>query len=201
MGTEHDVALTPQVLPAELSPTTATLVHPPRLSPRKRSFCQAYRAHYNLKKAVAAAGITRLPKLRSSDPLRIGQVLLEETAVQAYLRYLSERDSLQVRPDIARIRDELLAIGFNDVGDMLDFGAPDPDGFRPVKRLRLDRGDGRVISAIKITDGAKGIQHIEVKFHPKIEALKLLATEAGMLADEARLPPTVNFHVHIESRR
>jgi Terminase small subunit len=199
MGAEQHDALTPEVLPPALSPTTAALVHPPRLAPKKRAFCISYLAHFNLRRAVADAGIVTLPGLRTSDPIRIGQVLLQEVAVQAYMRYLRDKDSLDVRPDASRIREEMVAIAFNDVGQALEFGPPDPNGFRPLRGIRLDKIDGRAIAGFKIRE-INGVQYTDIKFQPKVEVLKLLAQEAGMLSDEARLPPNVNIYIDLRSQ-
>lgn len=184
MGTES----VREVIPTVVEPGAPVGLLPPpmaapRLSPRKRSFCSAFQATFNLKKAIAAAGITALPGCRSHDPIQLGQHLLREKGVQAYMEWIASNRSPDYRPPVARIRDELMAIAGNDASDLMEFSPPDVDGFRALKRLRFDRIDGRAISAVKVTELETGQHRIEVKFHPKVEALKVLAEEAGMLGD------------------
>ncbi|MDE2096911.1 MAG: terminase small subunit [Patescibacteria group bacterium] len=172
----------------------------PRLSPKKRSFCSAYQATFNLKKAVEQAGIDALPGVKSHNPLQIGQALLCQREVQAYMEWLASNRSPDYRPPVSRLRDEIMAIAGNDVTDLMEFGPVDEEGYRPLKRLRFDRIDGRAIAALKVINEMGKPQRVEVRFHPKVEALKLLAQEAGMLSDNAGELPQINIQINLGSR-
>lgn len=184
-------ALVPQVIDQAgqvLSPVKA-----PRLAPRKRAFCHAFASHYNKKKAVERARIGSLPGLPSTDPMEIADRLLAESGVIAYLDYLRGQGATEYRPGTAWIREQITALAGLDISDALEFGEAGPDGFIPLKQIRLDKIDGRAISGLRIRQTKEG-QQIDVKFHPKTESLKMLATEAGMLGDESRAPAVVIFN-------
>lgn len=193
MGADvQTTALVPEVLP----PADARPVAAPRIAPKKRAFCHAFKSSYNVVKAINEAGITSLPGVPTSDPQRLGQVLLEDQVVRDYLRWLDTRAAADYRPPVGRIRDEMLAVGFSDLGDAIEFGPADPEGYRPFKRIRIDKMDTRAISSIKVR-GTQGNQEIEIKLHPKVETIKMLATEAGMLSEFAQTPPSIHYHVHL----
>lgn len=196
MGADvQTTALVPEVLPPAGVP--AVPVAAPRIAPKKRAFCHAFKSSYNVVKAVAEAGIITLPGIPTSDPQRLGQLLLEDQSVRDYLRWLDSRAAADYRPPVGRIRDELVAVAFSDLGDAMEFGPADAEGYRPLKRIRVDKMDTRCISSMKVRKGAGNEQEIEIKLHPKIEATKMLATEAGMLSEFAQTPPSIHYHVHL----
>lgn len=190
MGTE---AAVPQVIDRQGLPLTPAKA--PRLSSQaKKRFCVAFATHFNKKKAVEQAGITHLSGLNTMDPMSIADRLLGQAEVIAYLNYLRDHGTAEYQPSRAWIREQIVALAGFDVTDALEFSNPDPEGYVRIKQLRLDKVDGRAISGIRVRYDDRGRQQVDIKFQPKTENLKMLATEAGMLGKESQAPAVVHFH-------
>lgn len=96
-----------------------------------------------------------------------------------------------------RIREEVSAIAFADPGDFLEL-VEEGKNKGDVRGIRWDKGDTRVISGLHISETKDGDQRVNIKFHDKLAALKLLGKDAGLFEEEQKVIP--QWHLHIDLR-
>lgn len=106
------------------------------------------------------------------------------------VRKAAVSELLDGAPD--RIATELMDIGYSSVGDVFDWGE-EAGSFRLKAKDKIAAGAMRSIKRIKVQrrvrqdDEGQGTvidENIEVEFHDKIAALRLMAQASGMLTKE-----------------
>lgn len=170
------------------------------LGKRERLFCETYLLNYDPAKAFTASKL-KSPghlKLKTKKPSDLGRALLDQPDIRAYIAARQDELLTQLRVSQERIREEVAAIAFADPEDFIE-RYPDDDVKHAgrVRAIRLDRGNTRVISGIHISETKDGEQRINLKFHSKSDALKMLGRDAGMFEEEGKPPPNIHWHVHL----
>lgn len=170
-----------QVIPAENPLATAPSVAPNIRGP-KLAFCKAFLRTPNARLAAKAAGA------KFGKEAVVAQQMMDDPKVRAYLVYHQTLPRSELRASRERIRDEMAALAMSNPIDAVEL-----DAQGKIKRIRVDRLDGRDIKKLKFTPGktSEDPDHVEIDFHPKQESLRLLGQDAGMFADEGKPLPTV----------
>ena len=199
----------PKISRAAITTEIATVIEgipvpaEPVLGKREEIFCEAYLLNYDPGEAFTRSGLKK-PRdlsLKTKNPLILGRALLAYPDIRAYIKERQDALLSQLRVSQERIREEVAAIAFQDPEAFIElkhFEQPGNPQEGEVRAIRLDRGGNtRIISAIHISETKDGDQRINLKFHNKLDALKMLGRDAGMFEDEGKPPPNIHYHVHL----
>jgi len=143
------------------------------LTMRQWQFIQEYLVDFNAAKAARRAGY------KSGDYGTAYRLLKHPVVRRALEDILDERAGMYAA-DHARIIQELCAIGYFDIGDIIAWG-----GERSVLRFseQLKSGTRRCVKSVTATTSPNGAKKIHVETHSKIDALRLLAQATGLVRD------------------
>lgn len=145
------------------------------LNTKRQAFCQEYLRDSDATKAAIRAGYAR--KSASS----IGSDLLKDPEVMIYLEVLRKEVAEAAKVESTRVLEELAKVGFSKITSVVSW---DADGnLELVGSADLKEAELASIASIKRTK--EGV--IEVKMHPKVEALDKLARALGMYNDSINL--------------
>lgn len=173
--------------PALQSPATPTyaVAKAPKFTGKgkvqRKRFSEVYLLNYDPIEAAKAADAP------FDHEQEYAMAMLQNPQVRDYLGWASDAHEHGLRPTQARIIDELNALALQRPGDAID---RDKDG--KITGLRMDKIDPRIVSGITIRDTEFG-KHVALKFHPKIDSLKIMAQTTGILAEEGKKPPMITM--------
>lgn len=128
----------------------------------------------NATKAAIKAGYSK----KTAD--QIGSELLQKTRVKEAISKHRKKRVEEFEISEKRIIQELAAIGFFDLGEVLTW---DKNGVVPFKSSELDERFRRAIQSISEHRTESGDLSFSVKGHDKIQALKLMGQHIGMFKD------------------
>ena len=174
---DADVSIVPRITPLELA--------------QRELFCQEYIIDFNGGQAAIRAGYSA--KIRSAHSQ--ANRLLKCDDVRARIAHLVVKRAAQTGVQQARVVHELAAVGFSDIGEVMEWG---PDGASMHPSEDLPPHVRAAIQSVKVEEtvlhtfksGDKLVKvKTEVKLHPKHSALDLLAQHTGMIGKGASRAP------------
>lgn len=155
------------------------MVAPLSLNTRQQQFCLEYLIDLNATQAAIRAGYA------SANAHVTGPRLLANVSIQAEIQRLRLERAERTQISADRVLQELAALAFSDLGQIVDFSTP-------VPRLRpggtIPESARRCISAIKIRREATPgddppTDVIEFKLWSKTDALEKIAKHLGMFIE------------------
>jgi phage terminase small subunit len=151
------------------------------LNPRQTTFCHEYLLDFNGKQAAIRAGYAPFAAEVTASRL------LRNAKVGAYIEYLRREQSARLEIDADRVVLEAARLAFSDIRDTMtwtdrgmvlkDSEELTDDAARAIMSYKEKR---RVIAGRNGADDILDIER-EVKFHPKLPAIELLAKHLGLL--------------------
>ena len=169
----------------------------PLKNEKHEKFCHCYINHYNAARAVREAGYSE------KGARQKGSELLTNIDIQARKNYLDRQAVEALGVTKERIQKELTAIAFgraSDTASWLTKTIECEDAESGIKNVQYpgvylknsDELPDDVIAAIKkVKQGKDGI---EVEYHDKLAALKMLAAQAGIVTDNTKTATEVNIN-------
>lgn len=136
------------------------------LNPRQASFCLEYLDDLDATAAYRRAGYK--PRTNNAAYASASQ-LLSHPKVQAAVELLKARRSQRLEVDSDRVLEEIKAIAFAKLGDVIEWG---DDGIRFKESTTLEPA---VMAAVDTVGGKTPI-----KLHSKLKALELLCRHVGI---------------------
>lgn len=154
------------------------------LTPKQQAFVNAYLIEPNATVAYRKA----CPNVKSDEVAgAAGRRLLRNVTVRAAIEAARERVAERVEIEAVRVVEEVAAVAFSDIGDILDFSGEQPR-LRPAHQI--SEKARRAISGIKVkrslektADGFREVEVIEFKLWDKNSAADKLARIKGMYKD------------------
>ena len=159
--------------------------------PQHELFVQEYIKDFSGGPAATRAGYS--PKAGSANSQ--AKKLLKRDDVKSRIAYLVLKRAAVTEVQQARVVHELAAIGFSDMGEIMEWG---PEGARMMPSEDLPSHARAAIQSVKVEEtvlqtfkgGAQLVKvKTEVKRHPKNPALNLLAQHTGMIGKGAARGP------------
>jgi phage terminase small subunit len=148
------------------------------LSLQQKRFCEEYLVDLKGGEAYIRAGYkTRSQKSANSAACR----LLANVSIQKELDRLRKERGRETTIDSNRVLTELGIIGLSNILDYIDFDENDPNR-KPVIKPPSQWKHPQAVAEFSVTT-FRGETKSVFKLHNKIEALKMLATHAGLLCD------------------
>lgn len=146
----------------------------PELSnPKRERFCQEFLVDLNATKAAIRSGYGK------GTARQIGSRMLTKVDIQDRIAELQADRSERLRITQDRVLQELAAIAFSSLGDILE---PYGNTLRVKERI-----DPQALRGIElISNGRYGVR---IKTYNKLEALFLLGKHLGMFGNETRTTP------------
>lgn len=157
----------------------------PQLSPRQDRFVGEYLIDLNATKAVVRAGYSeRTAGIYASRLLRTPSVA---AAIAERKAARSEKTGVEA----ARVIEEMAAVAFSDIGDIIDFSGPTPRLRKPEDVPERAR---RALSSVKVKRQREGsgedavdVEIIEFKLWDKNAALAQLAKHTGAVKEKVEV--------------
>jgi phage terminase small subunit len=151
------------------------------LSDKQQRFCEEYLIDLDASAAYRRAGYN--PKSENVARSASGRLLLN-VAVQEEVKRLKVERSQRTGITADRVLSELAAIGFSDIGDLLEFTAT---GVKFKPQDQIPEAARRAVSAVKVrheygSDNSPPADVLEFKIWPKVDALKQLVLHLGLIA-------------------
>lgn len=139
-----------------------------KLTAKQEAFCEEYLIDLNATQAAIRAGYSE----RTADSQ--GPALLRKTHVADRIAQLKKKRSKKTGITAERVLEELAAIGFSDIGDVVEWG---PGGVRlkPSEEIGETR---RIVESV--SEGRDGIR---IKLHNKLGALRSIGDHLGMFSN------------------
>lgn len=162
---------------------------------RMQIFVNEYLVTLNATEAARRAGYAE-----NSAGLR-GHALLRRPDVQLAIRAAMDARAKRTGISVDRVVEELAAIAFSDIRNILDFGT-DYVRLRPASSMTAF--DRAAIKSISVRIGRRGCGQVRVRLHDKFSALYLLERHLGIdksRPDEARARAMVAERVRGRIRR
>ncbi|NJR40389.1 MAG: terminase small subunit [Leptolyngbyaceae cyanobacterium CSU_1_4] len=146
------------------------------LTPLQKRFSEEYVIDLNASAAYQRAGY----KCKDSDIARAAASrLLANVNVASYVQELRSRRSLSTGITAERVLKELGRLAFSDIRSVMEFSG---SGITLKHSQELDDDAAAAIAEVS-ENKTEGGSTTKVKFHNKVQALKLLAQHTGLLGD------------------
>lgn len=189
------------------------------LSPTRRHFVLLYLRHGRNGAAAVRAmrGKGEEQATRDGAEKNIAREYMQDPAVRVALDAVVADWENHYRLDTLRTVEELVAVGYSDIGEILDFSG-EQVRLRPAREIPARAR--RALASMKVKrypertgtddEGRPMFETVEVtefRLHPKLEALEKLARIQGLLGPTAAdAPPgvgslTINFNIAPEGPR
>jgi phage terminase small subunit len=161
------------------------------LTPKQQRFVDEYLIDLNATQAAIRAGYAARAAKQQ------GARLLTNVDVQARLQAAMAERARATGVEAARVLRELAAVGFSDLGELVEFTADGPR-FRPT--ADVPEQARRAVSSVKVRQerGERGkvtADVVEFKLWDKVSALTKLAQHLGLLKDQVEHTGTIHVAV------
>lgn len=152
------------------------------LNPRQTRFVDEYLVDLNATQAAIRAGYSH----RTAGAM--GHDLLKKPEIQAALQEAQQARAERTEIDQDRVIEELSAVAFSDIGDVIDFTGEALRLKAPKEILVRSRRAVASVRVKRLVEGkgedAQQVELIEFKFWPKDRALELIGRHFAMFTDK-----------------
>lgn len=156
------------------------------LTPKQQAFVEQYLVDFNGTQAAIRAGYSE----KTAD--QQGSRLLTNVKVQQAILAHRKKLTSKVTAKAQDVLDQFIAIGFANIGDILDFSGTE---LKTRKACDISPRALEALQSIKVRryvegsdEDAKTVEIIEFRMHSKIDALKEVARRVEVSGDGQPLP-------------
>lgn len=162
-----------------------------KLTPRQERFVSEYMIDLNASAAARRAGYS----VKNSD--NISAKLLVDPKVSAAIKAAQYAIAQRNAVTAQRVIEELAAVGFSDLGQLIEFGK---DGFRFKPASSIPEAARRAVSSIKVrrefgTEESPPAETVEFKLWDKVSALVNLGKHLGILTEKVEVGGSVKMKI------